>query len=167
MNSLVRASTGLNGLDEILDGLHMGDNVVWQVEDMRDYQHYVTPYVERALQDGKKVVYMRFAEHEPLVRQTGNIRIYNLDAQSGFESFTTQVYNIATQEGTDVYYVFDCLSYLLSAWATDLMIGNFFVVTCPYLFELNTIAYFSILRHSHSFKTVARIRETTQLLKPV
>ncbi|MCX5798268.1 MAG: hypothetical protein NTU90_01655 [Proteobacteria bacterium] len=96
MNSLVRASTGLNGLDEILDGLHMGDNVVWQVEDMRDYQHYVTPYVERALRDGKKVIYMRFAEHEPLVKQTGNTRIYNLDAQSGFESFTTQVYHIAT-----------------------------------------------------------------------
>ena len=167
MNSLVRASTGINSLDEILNGLRMGDNVVWQVDDIKDYQHYVTPFIEIALQERRTVVYMRFAEHEPLLKQAKNVKVYNLDAQSGFESFTTQVYNIATQEGTDVYYVFDCLSYLLSAWATDLMIGNFFVVTCPYLFELNTIAYFSILRHSHSFKTVARIRETTQLLLEV
>ena len=63
--------------------------------------------------------------------------------------------------------MFDCLSDLLLAWATDLMIGNFFVITCPYLFDLNTVAYFSILRNSHSFKTIARIRETTQVLLDV
>ena len=44
------------------------------------------------------------------------------------------------------------------------MIGNFFMITCPYLFELDTIAYFALLRNNHSFKTIARIRETTQLL---
>ena len=47
------------------------------------------------------------------------------------------------------------------------MIGNFFVITCPYLFELNTIAYFAIIRNRHSFKTIARIRETTQVLLDV
>ena len=78
-----------------------------------------------------------------------------------------QVHNIIRQEGRDVFYVFDCLSDLLLAWATDLMIGNFFVITCPYLFDLNTVAYFSILRNSHSFKTIARIRETTQVLLDV
>ena len=41
------------------------------------------------------------------------------------------------------------------------------MVTCPYLFELDTIAYFAILRNYHSFQTVARIRETTQLLLDV
>lgn len=167
MKPLVPASTGLRGLDKILDGLCMGDNVVWQVDEIKDYQHYVTPYVDRALQEGRKIIYMRFADHEPLLNQGGNIKTYNLDAKGGFESFTTQVYSIATLEGTDVFYVFDCLSYLLSVWATDLMIGNFFVVTCPYLFELNTIAYFSLMRHSHSFKTIARIRETTQVLLEV
>lgn len=167
MKPLTRASTGSEGLDTVLDGLRMGDNVVWQVDDIKDYQHYVAPYVERTIREHKKIVYMRFAEHEPLVRKTGDVTVYTLDANSGFESFTTQVYNIATAEGRDVFYVFDCLSHLLSAWATDLMIGNFFVITCPYLFQLNTIAYFSILRHSHSFKTIARIRETTQVLLEV
>jgi hypothetical protein len=44
------------------------------------------------------------------------------------------------------------------------MIGNFFMITCPFLYELDTIAYFALLRNEHSFKTIARIRETTQLL---
>jgi len=124
----------------------------------------VTPFVNKALKDSRKTVYMRFADHAPLVQRDSHVTIYNLDASSGFESFSTQVHAIITHEGPETYYVFDCLSDLLSAWATDLMIGNFFMITCPYLFELDTIAYFALLRSNHSFKTVARIRETTQLL---
>jgi len=161
------ASTGINGLDEILCDLKKGDNVVWQVERIEDYHQFVTPYLDRALKDGRKVVYMRFAQHKPLIENQSGVSIYQLDADSGFESFSTQVHSIISREGTEVYYVFDCLSDLLSAWATDLMVGNFFMVTCPYLFELDTIAYFAILRNYHSFQTIARIRETTQLLLDV
>ncbi len=162
--ALGRASTGFNGLDDVIDGLRIGDNVIWQVDAIDVYTQFVTAFVERALSENRRIIYIRFAKHEPLLKPDPRITIYKLDARSGFESFTTQVHKIATLAGEGVYYVFDCLSYLLSAWATDLMIGNFFLVTCPYLFQLNTIAYFSILRDSHSFKTVARIRETTQVL---
>lgn len=161
------ASTGLKGLDEILSGLNRGDNVVWQVDSIENYQRFVAPFVRKALKDGRKVIYMRFADHAPLVQPDSHITIYNLDASSGFESFSTQVHAIITHEGLETYYVFDCLSDLLSAWATDLMVGNFFKITCPYLFELETIAYFALLRGNHSFKTIARIRETTQLLLDV
>ena len=37
-------------------------------------------------------------------------------------------------------------------------------MTCPYLYELNTIAYFALIRNAHTYDTIARIRETTQLL---
>jgi hypothetical protein len=158
------ASTGLNGLDEILCGLNKGDNVVWQVDNIEDYCHFVTPYVRKAVDDGRHVAYMRFARHKPLVEEQPGVTIYQLDPTSGFETFSTQVHTIISQEGPQAYYVFDCLSDLLFAWATDMMIGNFFMVTCPYLFELDTIAYFAILRNHHSFKTIARIRGTTQLL---
>jgi hypothetical protein len=158
------ASTGLDALDEIMDGLRLGDNVVWQVDDAEDYYHFASLYAKRAIQDGKKLVYMRFAQHKPLLKRNEKVRIYELDARSGFESFSTEIHNIITREGRGTFYLFDCLSDLLSAWATDLMIGNFFRVTCPYLFQLDTVAFFAILRNNHSFKTVARIRETTQVL---
>jgi hypothetical protein len=109
-------------------------------------------------------VYIRFATHESLLAPHQYSVQYTLDPQRGFEPFTTALHGIIGSEGRDVFYVFDCLSDLQTAWATDLMLGNFFSVTCPYLFDLDTIAYFSILRNNHSFKTVARIRETTQLL---
>jgi len=157
-------TTGIKGLDDVLTGLRLGDNVVWQIDDIKDYADFVTPFVDRALEDGKRVVYMRFAQHDPLLEESKGVKVYQLDAFGGFEPFTTAVNKIITQEGEGVFYVFDCLSSLLPAWATDLMIGNFFMVTCPYLYELNTVTYFSLLRNNHSFKTVARIRETTQLL---
>jgi hypothetical protein len=161
------ASTGFSGLDKLLCDLKKGDNVVWQVDSVDDYRHFLTPYVAQALQDNRDIVYMRFAQHPPLVENRPNITVYQLDAGGGFESFSKQIHTIISKEGKETYYVFDCLSDLLSAWATDLMIGNFFMVTCPYLFELDTIAYFAILRNYHSFQTVARIRETTQLLLDV
>jgi hypothetical protein len=161
------ASTGLEGLDKILCNLKKGDNVVWQVDSIEGYSHFVMPYINKALADKRNIVYMRFAQHRPLIENQPSVTVYQLDAKGGFESFSTQVHAIISQEGAGTYYVFDCLSDLLSAWATDLMVGNFFMVTCPYLFELDTIAYFAILRNYHSFQTVARIRETTQLLLDV
>jgi hypothetical protein len=158
------ASTGIDSLDVVFTGLNKGDNVVWQVDGLDDFAAFVTPYVEKAKQQSRRVVYVRFADHKPLVEPGDGVVVHELDAVSGFETFTTQVHEIIAGEGVEAYYVFDCLSYLLDAWATDLMIGNFFMVTCPYLFELDTIAYFALLRNRHSFKTIARIRETTQLL---
>ena len=159
-----QVSTGLTGLDAILNQLRKGDNVVWQVDSIEDFAAFVNPYVKTAIANGHKVIYMRFASHEPLLKPAPGIQIFNLDAHSGFELFSAQVHSIISEQGIGAHYVFDCLSDLLNAWATDLMIGNFFMITCPYLFELDTIAYFALLRNNHSFKTIARIRETTQLL---
>ncbi len=160
-------STGIKGLDNAITGLHKGDNVVWQVETFDDYLSFVAPFVQNAIKEKRKIVYIRFASHKPVIASKTKIIRYELDAGSGFETFTTQLHHIIAKEGRDTYYVFDCLSDLLPAWATDLMIGNFFMVTCPYLYELDTIAYFAILRDNHSYKTIARIRETTQLLMDV
>ena len=159
-----RLSTGLRGLDDILDGLRPGDNVVWSVDRLEDYKDFARAFVQQALRDGRRVVYMRFGRHAPLIDKEPRIAVYELDALRGFESFATRIHTIATQEGQDVFYIFDCLSDLLGAWATDLMVGNFFRVTCPYLFELNTVAYFALMQGAHSFKTIDRIRQTTQLL---
>ena len=157
-------TTGLAGLDTILNGLRVGDNVVWRVDSLDDYRAFVTPFLTAALDEGRRVVYIRFGRHEPLVEAGGPVAVYDLDAYRGFESFTVRLHTIIGEEGYGVFYLFDCLSDLLDAWATDAMIGNFFLVTCPYLYELDTVAYFALLRTSHSAATIARIRSTTQLL---
>ncbi|TAK84755.1 MAG: phosphoenolpyruvate synthase [Betaproteobacteria bacterium] len=157
-------STGLASLDAILGGLRIGDNVVWRVEAIDDYRAFVAPFAAGARAAGRRVVYIRFAPRPPVVDAEAVSVVHNLDAFRGFESFTVRLHEIIRHEGPETFYVFDCLSDLLDAWATDAMVGNFFRVTCPYLFELRTVAYFALERDRHSTATVDRVRATTQLL---
>jgi hypothetical protein len=160
-------STGRPALDAVLDGLRVGDNVVWIADAIEEYSRFVQPFVQRAVADGRRVIYFRYGRHDPLINvepDHAGVCVHELDAHRGFEAFTSRIHQIITHEGRGAFYVFDCLSDLLAAWATDRMIGDFFRVTCPYLFELDTVAYFGLLRARHSFKTIGHIRQTTQVL---
>jgi hypothetical protein len=159
-----RVSTGLSGFDQAIDMLRLGDNVVWQVQSIEDYMQVVTPYIRQAQKDKRRLVYFRFGSHEPLMADNEPSVTYKLDPSEGFESFATKMHDIIEREGFKAFYVFDCLSELLKFWYSDMMIGNFFRVTCPFLYVLDTISYFALLRGVHTHRTVARIRETTQLL---
>ena len=159
-----KISTGLRGFDQVIDNLRLGDNVVWQVDSASDYKKMVDPYIAQAKIDKRSLVYVRFGDHEPIAEDSPDINIYHVDASKGFENFATEVHNMVKKEGRKTFYVFDCLTDLLKYWHSDLMIGNFFKVTCPFLYELDTVAYFAIKRNAHTFTTIAGIRETTQLL---
>lgn len=164
MAAFDKIDSGFDGLDRTLDWIRLGDNVVWQVSSVDDYRRMVEPFALRAIADGRDLHYIRFAPHSPLLANQPGLVIHELDPAEGFESFTSDVHQIVADAGIDAFYVFDCLSELQTAWAADLMMGNFFMVTCPFLFELDTVAWFCLLRNRHSFDTIARIRETTQLL---
>ncbi len=159
-----RVSTGLRALDLVLDDLRIGDNVVWRIDNIEDYRGFVDPFVAAAVARERSIVYLRFGQHAPLVAPGPRIKIVSIDALRGFEAFTRHVYQLITDYGRGAFYVFDCLSDLLSAWATDLMVGNLFQVICPYLYRLDTVAYFGLLSRSHCYTTMARIRDTTQVL---
>jgi hypothetical protein len=161
------AGTGLPSLDGVLQGLRLGDNVVWQVDSVDDYLPFVEPFVGQALALGRRLVYFRFARHAPLVREGRGARIHRISPAVGFESFTAEIHRVIEEEGPGAYYVFDCLSDLAADWYSDLMLGNFFMVTCPYLYDLDTVTYFALQRDRHSHEAVDAIRSTTQLLLDV
>ncbi|MFV0528085.1 MAG: PEP/pyruvate-binding domain-containing protein [Lachnospiraceae bacterium] len=163
MTAFERVKSGLPGVDGMLDNIRIGDNVVWQVDSIEDYMFVVTPFVKQSIQDGRTIVYMRFAAHKPLVEPQEGLTIYEFNPDIGFELFAIAVRKVITSLGKDVFYVFDSLSDLQVLWATDLMMGNFFRVTCPYLFELDTVAYFPLTRGEHSHESIAQLHDTTQL----
>ena len=159
-----KVSTGLKGFDLAIDHLRLGDNVVWQVNSISSYKEMVIPYVEQAIADHRKLIYVRFGTGESILEERPEINICQIDATKGFESFASEIHNLVKEMGKKAFYVFDCLTDLLGYWYSDLMIGNFFKVTCPYLYELDTVAYFAIIRNVHTYSTIAGIRDTTQLL---
>jgi len=157
-------STGIPGLDRVVQRLLPGDNIVWQVDSVEDYLPFVAPYCADAVRKGKKLVYFRFARHSELVGEESGAEIHRLNPEVGFETFTAEIHKVIERAGRGTFYLFDCLSDLAADWYSDLMLGNFFMVTCPYLYELETITYFALLRDRHSFEAVSAIRDTTQLL---
>ena len=156
--------SGYKGLDEALDYLRYGDNVVWQVSNVDEYQTFVKPFVSRAKHDKKNIVYFRFNIHRPLIKDTEGVRVYNIDIKSGFESMVMEIADIIAEEGQETFYVFDSMTALQTEWISDFIMANFMIVTAPEITKTNSIAYFSVKRNFHSFESISRIRETASVL---
>lgn len=159
-----KVNSGISALDNLLQGLRLGDNVVWQVDNLENYTRFAEAFVTQSIKDGFKCVYVRFADHKPVLAPRKGLTVINLDPNPGFDFFSTAVHRIIDENGKKVCYVFDNLSDLVNKWATDELLANFFHFTCPYLFELETVTYFALTRNQHSANAVARIRDTTQIL---
>ncbi len=131
---------------------------------IEDYASFVGPLARAAREQDRPVVYFRFARHRELLREENGVRVVRLKAAAGFEAFITTIRQVVTETGRHACHVFDCLSELARDTFGDRMLGNFFKVTCPYLFELDTVAYFAVYRTYHSYHAASPIAETTQLL---
>src|SRR5512143_183286 len=106
------ATTGLPGLDAVLSGIEPGDNIVWEVDAIADYQEFVSPYAAAAQAAGRRLVYFRFADHPPLLSRGPAAEQHDLDAARGFEAFVRSVHVVIETTGPGALYVFDCLSHL-------------------------------------------------------
>lgn len=159
-------TTGLPQLDAALTGILAGDNIVWNVDDIGQYRQLAVPYAEAAKRDGRQLVYFRFSDHDRLLPE-GFCEECRLEPEAGFEVFLHRIHAVIGEKGLGAYYLFDCLSDLATDWCSDAMVGNFFMLTCPYLYRLDTIAYFGLLRGHHSRHAVEPVRSTTQLFLDV
>ncbi len=166
-DNVTTLSTGLPGLDKALQGLLPGDNVVWEVDSIADYVPLVEPFVIEAERQGRKLIYFRFARHASLLADGGGAVVHHLQAEGGFEKFLTEILDVIETAGRGAFYVFDCLSDLAADWFSDHMLGNFFMIACPFLYELETVAYFALLKNQHSFHATDAINKTAQVVLEV
>ena len=150
-------SSGMDSLDEILDGIMPGDNIVWQVDNINDFIPTLDPYFDYINKNKEKLVYFRFANHAPFVPDHIPAIRYELNPHEGFEPFISKILNVIEEHGKGVYYIFDSLSDLAVDWYSDRMLGNFFMLTCPYLYIFDTVTYFVLLKDSHTSLAVNAI----------
>lgn len=161
------ATTGLPGLDAVLSGIEAGDNIVWEVDAIADYQELVKPYAAAAVNAHRRLVYFRFANHPALLEPGSGAEEHQMDPALGFEAFVRSVHQVIEQAGRGAIYVFDCLSHLADTWSSDQSLGNFFELTCPRLWDLETVTYFGLYRDHHSAYALEPIRATTQFMLDV
>ncbi len=170
MPASYRISTGIDGLDKALDDLRHGDNVTWQIESIGDYAFVATQFVTHIALSGKRIVYLRFGDHEELIpsealeKRGANIKTYVLDPAVGFETFAVQVHRVISNEDEGAFVLFDCLSDLQRYWFSDLMVCNFFCLTAKFLSERGGVAYLALRYERHIYETISRIRRATSVL---
>jgi len=158
-------SSGIPALDRVLEGVWAGDNIVLQVSDIADFLPFAHRYCEYTRDAGRKLVYFRFADHEPLLPEGMPAEVHELDPATGFEQFISEILTVIDRNGHDaVYYLFDSLSGLAVDWYSDRMLGNFFRLTCPYLFDYDTVALFMLLRDVHTPLATRAIHTTAQVV---
>ena len=158
------SNSGLPGLDRILERIQLGDNVVLQVDSMDDYMKFVAPFCREAERQHRPLIYFRFADHRPVVPEDCGAEVHVLKPNEGFEPFISEILNIIDRKGKGAFYVFDCLSDLSVDWYSDRMLGNFFMLACPYLFTYDTVAYFALIRNHHTPFAIDAIHGTSQVV---
>jgi pyruvate, water dikinase len=162
MTDACTLSTGLAGLDDALTGIQPGDNVVWQTDTVEPYASYVESL--RLAAGATPIHYFRFAGHGPLLAPGQGIQIHELDPGASFEGFIASIHAVVQQAGFQAYHVFDCLSDLAADWYSDTMLGNFFRLTCPFVYQVGSLAYFCVLRNTHSSRSLDPIQATAQIV---
>lgn len=157
-------STGIGALDRLIGRLRTGDNVVWRVDRIGDYQPFCRAIAAAGLDAGQRAIYFRFAQHPPLFGEGAGVTVVPVAADEGFEHFITTIHRVITEAGSEAVLIFDSLSDLSARYYSDRMIGNFFQLTCPFVLATGSVAYFSLDRYFHSYHTVEPVTNTTQLL---
>ncbi len=167
MEPLPHFSTGIEDLDQVLRGILPGDNVVLQVDSVRDYLPFVLPFVADVIARGQPIIYFRFADHDALLEAGPQVELHELHPADGFEEFISEIFDVIERHGRGACYVFDCLSDLEVDWYSDRMLANFFMLTCPYLYDYDTVTYFALLRSHHTALAVNAIHNTAQVVVDV
>ena len=75
MSRLEKVKTGLPGLDEAIQGIRLGENIMWQIVDMGDYAFLARSLAEEGLREGRKVIYFRFSKSLPRLTEEKGLEI--------------------------------------------------------------------------------------------
>ena len=97
------------GLDHVLRGIEPGDNIVWEVDSIEEYQELVVPYAAAARTTGRRLIYFRFAPYPPLLDETEGAEVRPVDCAAGFQRFVRHIHRVIEEAGPGAQYVFDCL----------------------------------------------------------
>lgn len=159
--------SGMEGLDKKLDYIRMGENVVFRVKQLEHFRFFSEGFLKEQIREGKKVIYLHFDKEETLTDILEGLVVRQMDPTIGFELFTLAVHEIIEEAGEGAVFLFDSLSKLQEAWYSDLMMDNFIRVTCPFIRELKSVAVYPIIRGTHSYDSVSRIRESVQVFLDV
>ena len=162
-------------LSQIAAAPDAGRNIVLSMADLSDYPILLTGILHAAQSASIPVVRFQFISDEdngpaPSVmkpvaagQEPDQIQTVPIRLNHRFRHFTVAVHREIVSREKGTLFLFDCLSGLQTAWATDLMMVNFFRVTTPLLSARGDTALFPLKAGMHSDTAARQISETADI----
>ncbi len=160
-------SSGSQHLDQLLEELRIGDNVVFSVSDPQAYKPFVALLKDRAAGASPRIIYARSnGMLDSVMGDWPNVQVLNLVALAGDDLLDALECSMR-EIGRGVHYVFDPLDSLAPTFCSSEDLGYLFKRMCPLLYALDTVAYWVLLRSKHSDKLIADVKDCTQVFLEV
>jgi transcriptional regulator with XRE-family HTH domain/KaiC/GvpD/RAD55 family RecA-like ATPase len=188
-----KISTGIKGLDNLIDFAHIGDNVVWEVEAGTSEDLFINNFIHSSLKENQDVIYVSFNRSPESI-------ILNLDIKDNpkkltiLDCFTSgkgksdktflKFYEAQQASGHTVIKVNnpgdisffgetvnaiqdklpEGVTGMQDLWGDENSTYKFFTYMCPRLYDLRTVAYWMLEKDAHSQTFKANLRHITQVV---
>ena len=160
-----RVTTGLGGLDTLLEGLIPGDNIVWIAEGDGVLAVLEDAYLRSAIEHGRTCSYVTAVMSPPELRRRLGPAVAIIDARPGrplddpvlLERAMVERGRLSPLEVT----VVDGLNMFAARWGRQRALA-FFSRTCPQLFNLGALAYWRASRQLLGESFLESVRGITQ-----
>jgi transcriptional regulator with XRE-family HTH domain len=137
-----KVSTGLRELDEVLEGLYWGDNVVWEVDGASVAPFYQAIAARADTFEGRTFVALTDAPPEVESDGLEVMRAGPGTALAHPADLLREVHRMC-RPGSRKLLLFDSLDRMVEAWGTSRARG-FFARCCPMLLDLGAIGYWGM-----------------------
>jgi transcriptional regulator with XRE-family HTH domain len=170
LNEEERLPSGVPDLDGLLEGLILGDNVVWVIDNDTVVARLEDALFAESLRRGQPCFYVTSGAGRAALPDRLDPRVTVIDAGARGAYADPGVLATAVIEGArgpaPSCVVVDDLGGLARRWGPDRAVG-FFSRVCPRLFDLGAIAYWRAPRQELSRSVIDRITQVTQCVLDV
>jgi len=160
----VEFSTGSRELDDLLEQVRAGDNVVFYAADPADYAPFVSSLLDHIERVGAGVAYVRSdGLFDGLILDVSDRHTVDLNRLALVDDPVVALQNALLDVGPQPYYIFEPLRSLMPWFGSEAPVRELFLTLCPLLYDLDSVAYWCLDKGPFSAATVAAIRDCTQI----
>jgi transcriptional regulator with XRE-family HTH domain len=157
-------TTGVPALDELIDGVRVGDNLVVLADDEAVLAEVGRAFLE-AVADGPTVLVRTEDRTAPVA---SGVEVLDWRGPSGDDaaSFRTALADLGAADdtaGEGASFLVDSLTGVQDRWGADLALDAF-LSTCPRLYRRGSVAMWLLDRGRHDRPFLDRLREITQVV---
>jgi signal transduction histidine kinase len=161
-------SSGLQSLDQVLEGPQWGDTVIVHVNHVREYGLFLNPLTDFLKAQGIPYHCVSFQERAVSYRpESPSNSVYDLSPLGNLGDMCRELSTVMTQNGPSCFYIFDNIADLVTSWTSQNEIIDLVQEICRQVSHQRAGAYLAMQRGLLSNPMVARIRDSASIFLDV